>query len=147
MKLMGVDYGVRRTGVALSDDGGVIAFPHDTLDTTPHLVAELSEIVKEKGVGMIALGDGKGNIGQVNAVEALIVNFKEELEQATGVPVELVGEMFSSFEAHGRQGKESRDARKTKIEKGNNIDAKAAAVILQRFIDIRPKADQSRAGN
>lgn len=139
MKLLGVDYGARRTGVAISDDGGVIAFPYDTLDTSVSLPQVLNALAKEKGVGKIVIGDGRSGSERSNAIESLILNFKQELESVCGVPVELADEAFSSYEAHGRQGKEAKSARKTKVKATANVDAKAAAVILQRYIDAKRK--------
>jgi RNase H-fold protein (predicted Holliday junction resolvase) len=76
----------------------------------------------------------------------------KELEEFIGLltlkfflPVHRQKEFFSSFEAHSRMGKEANDARKSKFTKTENIDAKAAAIILQRYLDRRALKDGGAA--
>ena len=57
MKYIGIDYGTKKTGVALSDDAGTMGFPKGTYLTTPSLVEELITLIREQGVGEAVIDD------------------------------------------------------------------------------------------
>jgi putative Holliday junction resolvase len=131
MKYLGIDYGTKRVGVALSDDSATLARPVAVLKNTPSLVSELEDIIAREEVGGIVIGSSEGN-----KVERAIMELVGVLTLATMLPVETMNEAFSSVEAHGSKGKERMHARSTKApEKPDDLDARAAAVILQRHLD------------
>ncbi len=131
MKYMGIDYGTKRVGIALSDEGGTLARPVAVLKNTNALLDEVQEIITREGVGSIVIGNSEGN-----KVQNDINEFIGQITLTTFLPVEQMNESFSSFEAHGKKGKEQTSARMTKAPgKPDDLDARAAAVILQRFLD------------
>lgn len=131
MKYMGIDYGTKRVGVALSDTGGSLATPFAVLKNDLKLVAELEGIIAKEGVECIVVGESQGN-----KVQAAITEFIGQITLATFLPVEQMTEAFSSMEAHGKMGKERTAARAAKAPaKPADLDARAAAVILQRYLD------------
>jgi RNase H-fold protein (predicted Holliday junction resolvase) len=81
--------------------------------------------------------DGK-NTG-IQGFQKQIKGFAEALERRFEVPVRFEKEFMTSFEAHGRQGKEVNNARQTKFAAPDNLDARAAALILQRYLDKQNK--------
>ena len=135
MILLGVDYGEKRTGVAVCDSMGILASPVKVLHEAnrKRLAAALCEIVGEKRAEKIILGlplrtDGtKGD--KALACEALAALLRTQY----GLTVELWDERFSTTMAHqslGGAGVKAKDRR-------NVVDAVAAVVILQSYLDRR----------
>ena len=135
MKYIGIDFGTKRVGIALSDDSGTLARPVGVLKNTSSLISELENMVAKEGVDSIVIGSSEGN-----KVQGDINELVGQLTLTTMLPVELMNESFSSVEAHGRKGKEQMAARATRApQKPSDLDARAAAVILQRFLDKNSK--------
>lgn len=137
MKYLGIDYGTKRVGIAVSDESGTLAFPRETLKNDSDLISNLGNIIKSLNIESIVIGESLDNKGLANQVNQDIEDFVRVLENEFNLPVYKEKEFFSSFEAHGRLGKESLNDRKTKIVKGDELDSKASAIILQRFLDKR----------
>ena len=128
MKYLGIDYGAKRVGLAVSDGAGTIAFPRAAIGNDEKLLSVLVRLAEEEKVERIVVGDTRSSGGKENPVTQAVEKFKQSLANVSGIPVELVPEIWSSIEA-------SRYA-----EKGNeHSDAAAAAIILQRFLDMRAK--------
>ena len=121
--ILGIDYGTKRVGVALSDTSEVLAFPKETIPNTKHLIPLLEVICKKEDVRIVILGHSVNSRGGDNPVMERMHPFKEELEKTLGIPVIFEQESWSSMEASRFQGT------------NENIDASAAAIILQRFLD------------
>ena len=131
MKYLGIDYGTKRTGVAVSDDSGTLARPVAVIKTSSALIDDLQKIISKEGIESIVIGNSEGNKVQ-NDINELIA----QLTITTFLPVETMTEAFTSVEAHGRKGKEQMSARSSKApQKPGDLDARAAAVILQRYLD------------
>ncbi|MDO8576289.1 MAG: Holliday junction resolvase RuvX [bacterium] len=126
MRYLGIDFGAKRVGVAVSDAAGTIAFPRATLPNDAQLFSQLAELVKNEKIGSIVVGDTRSHGGKDNPVTAEAEVFVTSLQAAIAVPVERVWEMWSSIEA----------SRYAPEGKGHD-DASAAAIILQRFLDMR----------
>lgn len=122
MKYLGIDYGSKKVGIALSDETGFFAFPKGIIPTKDFFDYVLKLAKKEEIDGFV-LGRSVNNQGDENTVMAQVKNFKEKLEQETKLPVVFEREDFSSVEAHRYQ-----------TDRGNRDDS-AAAIILQRFLD------------
>ncbi len=122
MRYLGIDFGSKRVGLALSDEGGKFAMPHSVLPNNHKLVENIVTICKEGVVGII-LGESVDDKGENNKIMDLIVPFKKELEGTTRLPVIYEKEYMSSQHAEFFQGKH------------DMLDASAAALILQRFLD------------
>lgn len=135
MKYLGIDFGTKRVGIAISDENGTFAFPKTILKNDKQLILNLGAIIQNEKIESIVIGESLNEQGLANKVNQDIKNFIEILNKEFNLPIEKEKEFFSSFEAHGRLGKESMSDRKTKIEKGNDLDSKAAAIILQRYLD------------
>lgn len=123
MRHLGIDYGLKRVGVAISDEEGRIAFPERVVPNTKHLKKTIKILCEEKGVGEVILGESKDLEGIDNPVMKEIRKFKEGLEKETGLKVHLEPEYLTSVEARRTTGET------------NMHDASAAAIILQSFLD------------
>lgn len=131
MKYLGIDYGIKRVGLALSDETGTIARPFLVLKNTNNLVSDIEKIIQSEQISAIVIGGSEGN-----KIESEINEFIGQLSLVTLLPIEKITEAFTSYEAHDREGKESRNDRQTKKpEKPDNLDARAAAIILERFLN------------
>ncbi len=138
MKVIGIDYGTKRIGVAVSDDEGAIAFPRVVL---PHrdAVAEIVRIAEEEGAEKIVVGESLNAAGEDNELMVEITPFARRLEDMAGIPVYLEPEQFTSMHAAqagnptSHRGALSRTREKRSTDRG--VDAAAAALILQRYLD------------
>ena len=121
---MGIDYGTKRVGIALSDEGGQFALPLIVINNSKKLVDGVTEIAKKNGIKEIVLGESKNYKGQANAILPESLNFKMDME-AKGFTIFLEPEFMTSTNAERFQGK------------NDMLDASAAALILQSFLDKR----------
>lgn len=135
MKFLGIDFGTKRVGIAISDENGKLAFPKEVLISDQNLVAKIKDLVLGDEIGQIIVGESLNNQNQKNELETKIQEFIEKLNTEINLPVAREKEFFTSFEAHDREGKESRNDRMAKKEKTADLDARAAAIILQRYLD------------
>ena len=135
MKYMGIDYGTRRIGIAVSDEAGQIAFPKFVWQNDKQVLTNIKTLVVEEEIGAIVFGDSVDASGKENILNVAVKDFAEQIKKEINLPVFFEKEFWSSYEAHGRQGKEAKNARKQSVAKTEGLDAKAAAVILQRYLD------------
>lgn len=119
---MGIDYGTKRVGVALSDEGGKMAFPHTVLNNDPSLLNKLEELIGDRKVGEIVIGHSLGRDGQPNSVHSDVEELIGDLTLRVGLPIHLEPEQYSTQEALRDQGRTAQ------------TDASAAAIILNSFI-------------
>lgn len=135
MKYLGIDYGSKRVGVALSDDGGTMAFPHTILPNDMNLINGVKNIIEKENVTAVVVGESYDLSGKPNKIMGSIETFVKNIEIECDLPVYLQKEFMTTVEARGRGGKEVNNARKTTKEKQNPADSSAAALILQRYLE------------
>lgn len=131
MKYIGIDYGTKKTGIALSDDAGTMGFPHSTRPTDPRLLDDLALLIKEQGVGAAVIGESRDFSGGENPVAESARVFADDLALRTGIPVHFEPETFTT-QAARRMPDGSR------MEGSPDVDASAAALILSSFLE-RPQ--------
>lgn len=122
MRLLGIDYGSKRVGIALTDDKAMMAFPHSVLQNTPTLQKEIERIVAQESVGKIVIGYSLNREGQPNKVHDAVETLMLDLTLSTGIPIELEPEQYTTQEAIRLQGKNEK------------TDASAAAIILNSYL-------------
>ena len=137
MRFLGIDYGEKRVGIALSDESGSLAFPRGIFANAARLIPHLKSVCEAEHVGTLVVGESRTYRGEENPIMKKIVHFKKTLEQSIGVPVAFESETLSSAEARRpyRNTKDERAARKTKKKPMILIDDSSAAIILQKYID------------
>jgi len=125
MTILAIDYGTKRTGVAVSDVSETLAFPKEVIENRGHanLIESIKVLCEQEKARLIVLGHSRDSKGNDNPVMGGIRAFKTELETAVPLPVIFQEESWSSAEASRYQGNIV------------NLDASAAAIILQRFLD------------
>ncbi len=129
MRYLGLDYGAKRIGVAISDESGGFAFPKETLANDTRAMGAILEMIANEKVTAIVIGDARAASGAENPVTFEADRFAERLGEKIEIPMHRAWEAWSSVEA-------SRFA-----PKGAHDDAAAAAIILQRFLDSNIKTD------
>ena len=145
MKLLGIDYGTKRIGLAISNDDGDIAFPDQVIENDSRLLQIISLIVAEKDISKVIVGESKNYQMKDNQVMEEISDFAQALQTQINIPVEFHSEMMSSVEAEKIGGqlsgnaKEKRNSSYRSKGKVEELDAKAAAVILQSYIEANKK--------
>ena len=122
MKRMGVDFGSKKIGIALTDDSGAMAFPYEVVPNDNKFLSYIEALVHEKKVKEIIVGHSVNNQGQDNPVHALVTEFITDVTLSLGIPVHLEPEFYSTQQATKIQGKSSM------------TDASAAALILDSYI-------------
>lgn len=127
MRYLGIDYGLKRVGIAVSDDRGIFAFPAGVIINRGNdtMIKEIINRVKKESIGVIVVGlpiglDGK-ETGQTIATRSFIAL----LQKSFRIPVETENEMLTSRMA----------AASGMID--DHIDASSAALILQSYLDKR----------
>ncbi len=136
MRVIGLDFGTRTVGVALSDEAQIIAQPLVTIERKHaaklrRTYAQLERIIEEQNVGSIVLGFPK-NMNNTEGERAEATRqFMNDLERRTGLPVILVDERLTTVEADRilEETGVAASARKA------HIDKMAAAIILQSYLD------------
>ena len=124
MRYMGIDYGTKRVGVALSDATGTMAFPYSVFTNDDTLLDNLLELITEREVGAVVLGHSLDQHSSPNAVQSGIDDLLQELTIHCGLPVHLQPEQYTTQAAIRIQGR------------GDKTDASAAALILDSFLQI-----------
>lgn len=123
MRYLGIDYGSKRVGVAISDPSKTIASPLAVLKNSTSLISEIKEICREKSVEAVVVGESKNYSFKDNFIMKEIRPFVEELKKVLGVPVYMHPEFLTSREAGHIQGH------------GEMLDASAAALILKSYLE------------
>ncbi len=135
MRYLGIDYGSKRVGLALSDEGASMAFPYKIVSNNMELVDTIHNICGTEEVGAIVLGESHDLSGNPNKIMGSIEEFKRNIEAELEIPVYFQKEFMTTVEARGRSGKEVNNAKKVGKGKQIQADASAAALILQRFLE------------
>lgn len=140
MKYMGIDYGSKRIGIALSDEGGMMAFPRGIIDQTTQTLVQIIELIEREGVQAIVMSDSVDGQGNQNQIMAEAQKFSERLVEETSLPLYFQKEQFSSHEAAQLGGFGGYEKRNQANQQGRqksreHIDDSAAAIILQRYLD------------
>lgn len=137
MKVMGVDYGDARTGVAVSDllcsiVGSTTVIHSRNVEKT---LSELCRIVQEQSVGEIVVGLPKNMDGTEGPRAQLCREFAERLSDMTDLPVQLWDERRTTVEAHNILSQHNYHGKKRK----DTVDAVAASLILEGYLAYRKK--------
>lgn len=134
-RIMGVDYGDARTGIAVSDllcsIVGTTSVIHSR--NAEKTIAQICAMVKDSDVGEIVVGLPKNMDGTEGVRAELCREFANKLEQATGLPVRLWDERRTTVEAHNILSQHNYHGKKRK----DTVDAVAASLILEGYLAFR----------
>ena len=133
MRYLAIDYGTKRTGLAICDPEELVASPLCVVEGDKNLVARIIDIVRAESVEAIVLGLPLNMDDSAGAQARLVMEFGEELKKALSIPVYLQDERLSSFGAEEKLAATDLSVQ----EKRKRIDAIAAAEILEAFLEKR----------
>jgi putative Holliday junction resolvase len=135
MRALGIDFGEKRIGLAVSDPEGRLAVPLTTLARRDDrsAMAAIAEIARREGIGRLVLGEPLGTDGARGPAAARVRRFGERLAVATALPLTFVDEALTSVEAAARLRAAGTDPRRAP----ERIDSTAAQILLQEDLDRR----------
>jgi len=129
MRYLGVDYGRKHVGLAISDADGLIALPLIVINNEPRLPAILSQICRQEGAAAVIIGRSLDYRRRPNPLMTSILELKDQLETEHGLPVHLEDEFLTTQEA------------KREISSLDRLaHARAAALILRSFLETQRHA-------
>jgi putative Holliday junction resolvase len=135
VRILALDHGTKRVGVALSDELGMIAQPLEFIAAEPfdQFARRLQEILRDKPCGQILVGLPRNMDGTYGPAAEKVREFIAKLKEIIPVPVRSWDERLTSAQANRvlLQGNVRREQRKEKV------DAIAAAILLQSFLDAQ----------
>jgi len=133
MRILGLDHGTRRIGVAVSDDLQMIAMPLEYIPAEPpaDFLRRLGEIVRAKEVELLIVGMPRNMDGSYGPAAQKVQEFMGVLKETFGLPVKAWDERLTSAQANRYlvQANVRRNERKEKVDKT------AAAILLQSYLD------------
>ena len=124
MKLLGIDYGAKRIGLAIADEERKLAFPYDAvIENNKHAFDKILAIIKKEEIQTVVMGESKDYRNNPNPIMKRSGEFAKKLADASGVRLDFEPEFLTTAQARRSLG-----------EKGK-LDASAAAIILQSHLD------------
>lgn len=131
MRYLGIDYGTKKVGLALSDEAGTMGFPRDIITNTPRLLDDVCVLIAKEQVGAVVIGESRDLSGADNPIAAEARALGKDISDKAGIPVFYESEVFTSAEARRAPEKEG----KTRSPKRRDaVDASAAALILTSYL-------------
>jgi putative Holliday junction resolvase len=134
VRSLGIDFGEKRIGLAISDPEGRLAVPLTTLErrNDRSAVRAIAEIARQEDIGRLVLGEPLGLGGERGANADRVRRFGARLAEVSGLPVRFVNESLTTVEAQERMREAGFDPRKDPAR----IDAIAAQILLQEALDM-----------
>lgn len=148
-RFLGIDYGTKRIGLAVSDENCTLAFPKVIVLNDQDAFQKIGDIINKENISEIVVGESVDFSGKLNALSGRIEVFILELKEKFNLPVHKQKEFLTSVEAR-KQGEQKKDFNqsqahsKVKQIKSGRIDASAAALILQRYLDRRSRQKRDK---
>src|SRR6201997_4378465 len=132
-RILALDFGRARVGVAISDELQLLAHPLETIPANEQAPSRVAEIVREKKVDHVVAGLPKRMDGQIGSAATEVLEFVEKLRAVLSCPVVTWDERLTTVAAH----RALRDAGKKTRHTRGYIDQVAAQMILQGYLDSR----------
>ena len=143
-KALGIDFGLKRIGLSLSDDTQTIAFPFKYIlnESLKKTISELKEILDKENIGLVVIGMPIGLKGKQTEISVKIEEFIYELKEKIDerITIAVYDERFSSVQAQ-KSLIEQNIKRKKRKEK---IDSVASTFILQSYLDRQKKQQEEK---
>ena len=133
MRILAIDHGTRRMGIAISDELKIIALPLEYILAEPFgpFLERLKHLIKEKEVELILIGMPRNMDGTYGPAAQKVKDFIAKISEPVGVPIKTWDERLTSAQANRYliQAETRRDKRREKV------DQTAAAILLQSYLD------------
>jgi len=131
MRYLAIDYGPKRTGLAICDCSETITSPLAIIRDSKHLLKKITDIIKAEDIDGLVLGLPLNMDDSEGPQAKLVYDFARELKKNVNIPIHFQDERLSTFAAEEKLG----PADFTRNKKKKRLDAVAAAEILQAFLD------------
>ena len=131
MRYLAIDYGLKRTGLAVCDKSETICSPLAVLDKPDRLIEQILETMKSEQIEVVVIGLPLNMDGSEGPQAKLVEEFAEMLKLEVSVPIYFQDERLSSFAA----GEKLSDIEMSQARKKKRIDAVAAADLLEAFLE------------
>jgi len=133
MRILAIDHGTKRMGVAVSDELGMIAQPLEFIAAEPFakFLDRLKEILREKQVELILVGMPRNMDGSYGPAALKVQEFVAVLKDAVAIPIKTLDERLTSVQAHRFLTEAEVRGRQRK----DKVDKSAAAILLQSYLD------------
>jgi putative Holliday junction resolvase len=135
MRYLAIDYGTKRTGLAICDQAETITSPLAVIEGQKQLLKKIEEIIAKEKVNAVVLGLPLNMDGTESSQTKFVLKFAEQLKSHLNIPVHLHDERLSSF---GDKKKLSGDIL-TRAKRKKRLDAVAAADILESFLEKKSR--------
>lgn len=136
-RIIAIDYGEKRVGIAITDPLRIFAYPLITLNNDTGLLQSINQLLNEYDCERIILGFPLKESGEHSSSTKIVLDFKEELSKTTALPIDLVDERYSSSIAQQRII-ESIPSKKKRRDK-SLVDKNAACIILEDYLSSLDK--------
>jgi putative Holliday junction resolvase len=133
-RILSIDFGMKRIGLALSDPLKIFAYPFKTLKNDSSFFNELTKLIKDQKIDKVILGIPDEGNESTNEVRKKIISLKNKIEKL-GIEVITIDEGFTSLMAKERVIESV--SKKTKRRDKGLLDRHSAAIILQEYLDSR----------
>ena len=125
-KIIGIDYGAKRVGVAVTDESASVAFPRTVLTNDRTLLQAVVNLIRQENATTVVFGDSRNSEGAENPIMSDIKKFAFALQEKAAISIFYEPEFYSSSEAREHTGK-------------STVDAEAATIILNSFLARKKK--------
>jgi putative holliday junction resolvase len=134
-KVLAIDYGIKRTGLALSDEMQIFAFGLKTVDTS-QLLDTVKELIAKEKIATLVLGEPKRLNNESSSTTNMVHGFRKKLEESfPGIPVRMIDERFTSKMAQAsllESGAKKKDRQNKAL-----LDTISATLILQAYLEMK----------
>src|SRR6266513_3188414 len=136
MRILAIDHGTKRMGIAVSDEMKMIAQPLEYIAAEPfaNFLARLKTIVREKEVELIIVGMPRNMDGSYGPAALKVQEFVAVLKDSVAIPIKTLDERLTSVQAHRFLTEAEVRGRQRK----DKVDKSAAAILLQSYLDGQP---------
>ena len=132
--ILAIDYGLKRIGLAISDENRLFAFPYSTIENKNNetVINRIKEIILEKEIDLILIGISyyKKEVHGKISMEDIVTNFTNKLKKSINIKVDIIDERFSTFAANENLKEAGISAKEAK----KYIDQEAARLLLEEYI-------------
>ena len=132
MRYLAIDYGDKRTGLAICDEGESVSSPLQAIATGTNLIDEIVAIINSQNIGAVVIGLPLNMDESEGPAAVRVRKFGAELKEHIDIPIHFHDERLSSFDAEQKLA-----GQMTRKKKKPRLDAVAAATILQSFLDSK----------
>jgi len=133
VRYLAIDYGLKRTGLAICDNSETVVSPLKVIQSREKLLEKIPEIIEAENVQAVVIGMPLNMDNSQGSQAEIVLKFAERLKTRLQIPVHFQDERLSSFGAEQKFA----SAGFTKKQKTRRLDALAAAEILQAFLDSK----------